>query len=409
VISVRHPIVIVGAGPVGLTAAVALSDQGLPVTVVETSAQPQTDWRASTFHAATLEVLERIGVVDDMLRLGLPVPRFQHRDRTEGLVAEFDFGLIADETKYPFRLQLNQQRLVGLLYDRLRGRPDVTLRFGTQVVGVSQPDGPVQVELRGGGTLAASFVLGADGPASTVRRSLDIPFDGMTYPRKFLITSVAEQIDELIPGVAPVAYVSDPQEWLFLLRTPESWRVVMPLAEDVDDDEVLRPASVLARLERVAHAPGGYHVVDNQIYRVHQRVAGQFRRGRVLLAGDAAHINSPLGGMGLNSGIHDAMDLAIRLGRVFAAPDEILDAELDEYARRRRRVALDFVGADTHRNTVMMQERDDAVRRANQRELRATAADPRRAREWLMRASLVAAVRSHGIGTPAGSSTDAER
>jgi 3-(3-hydroxy-phenyl)propionate hydroxylase len=235
-----------------------------------------------------------------------------------------------------------------------------------------------------------------------VRHSRGIAFDGITYPRKFLIVSVGERIDELIPGVAPVAYVSDPDEWLFLLRTPESWRVVMPLDEDADDDEVRRPASIHARLDRVATAPGGWHLVDTQIYRVHQRVAARFRDGNVLLAGDAAHINSPLGGMGLNSGIHDAVDLAIRLGRGWHAPEATVEAELATYDERRRRVALDFVGADAHRNTVMMQERDEAVRRANQDDLRATAADPARAREWLMRASLVAAVRSQGIGTPPG-------
>ena len=141
----RHDIVIVGAGPVGLTAATALSDQGLPVTVVERSPVPQTDWRASTFHAATLEILERIGVVEDMLALGLKVPVFQHRDRTGGLIAEFDFGLIADATRYPFRLQLNQQRLVGLLFDRLKSRSNVTLRFNTEVTGLDQHDGQVGV------------------------------------------------------------------------------------------------------------------------------------------------------------------------------------------------------------------------------------------------------------------------
>jgi 3-(3-hydroxy-phenyl)propionate hydroxylase len=398
----REPIVVVGAGPVGLTAATALADQGLPVTVVETSPVPQTDWRASTFHAATLEVLERVGVVPDMLRLGLPVPRFQHRDRTEGLVAEFDFGLIADQTRYPFRLQLNQQRLVGLLFDRLRACDNVTLRFGARVTDVRDD----AVVLAGGERIRASYVVGADGPGSTVRHSRGIEFDGSTYPRKFLIVSVAEAIDELIPGVAPVAYVSDPDEWLFLLRTPESWRVVLPLAEDADDEQALRPESIRARLDRVATAPGGWHLVDTQVYRVHQRVAARMRDGRVLLAGDAAHINSPLGGMGLNSGIHDAVDLAIRLGRVFDGPAADVEAELATYARLRRRVALDFVGADTHRNTVMMAERDPAVRRTNHDELRATAADPARAREWLLRASLVAAVRSHGIGSPPTAGSD---
>jgi 2-polyprenyl-6-methoxyphenol hydroxylase-like FAD-dependent oxidoreductase len=408
----RHDIVIVGAGPVGFTAAAALSDQGIPVTVVERSPVPQQDWRASTFHAATLEILERIGVTDDMLRLGLQVPRFQYRDRTEGLIAEFDFTQIADVTRYPFRLQLNQQRLVGLLFDRLKQRDNVTLRFNSQVTNIDDSgDDHVAVELAtesGTETLKASYVLGADGATSTVRQSLGIEFDGMTYPQRFLIASVAEEIDDLIPGIAPVCYVSDPEEWLFLLRTPESWRIVMPVQDseaELDDLTIREPSRVKAKLNRVATAPGGFTLVDTQVYRVHQRVAAEFRRGRVMLAGDAGHINSPLGGMGLNSGIHDAIDLSIRMGRLWDATDAVVDSELSTYADRRRRVALDFVGADTHRNTVMMQEKDESVRQANQADLRATAADPERSREWLMRASLIAAVRSHGIGAPPELST----
>jgi 3-(3-hydroxy-phenyl)propionate hydroxylase len=406
------PVVVVGAGPVGLTAAVALANRGLPVTVIEQAPGLGTDWRASTFHAATLELLDQLGVVEEMHARGLVVPRYQFRDRRQGLVAEFNFGMIAGETRFPYRLQLNQQRLVGMLLDRLDGRRRVSVRFGTRLAGLRQDDSGagLLVESAGGQQwLRGSFVVGADGPDSTVRGQLGIAFEGMTYPQRFMIVTVAEQLDEVISDLAPVAYVADPREWLFFLRTRECWRVVLPIGPDETDAEAVDPVRIAAKLQAAAPAAGGYHVTDRQLYRVHQRVATSFVHGRVLLAGDAAHINSPLGGMGLNSGIHDAIDLSVRLARIWYDPAADRQAELAGYAEHRRRVALDYVQADTHRNTLMLSEQDEAARRRNRDQMAATAADPARAREWLLRASMIAALRSQGIGrvdhaagTPAG-------
>jgi 3-(3-hydroxy-phenyl)propionate hydroxylase len=395
------PVVVVGAGPVGMTAAAALVRADVPVILVETAPRPSPDWRASTFHAATLELLEEIEITGRMHDEGLVVPKYQFRDRSEGLVAEFDLGLLADETRYPYRLQLNQQHLVRFLYERLLGDERAELLFGCRFLAAEQTTDGVEVTVAtpdGDVRIRAAHLIGADGPRSSVRRSLAIPFEGHTYTERFLIVSTPVDMREQLPGIAEVNYVADPEEWLFILRTPESWRVLWPVPAGVPAEEATRPEVMQARLQAVAPRAEGYPIIDHQIYSVHQRVAGTFRQDNAFLIGDAAHINSPMGGVGLNSGIHDAMDLTRRLVRIRAGA--VADAELDAFAECRRRVALEYVQADTERNTQRMRERDQTLRRRNQAELAAIAADPARARAWLRRVSLLESVRRFGIGVP---------
>ncbi len=403
--------IVVGAGPVGMTAAAALAHAGLPVTVVEANPEPRPDWRASTFHAATMELLEDIDITERMRAEGLTVPRYQFRDRRDGLIAEFDLSLLGAETRYPYRLQLNQQRLVRFLFDRLRADDRVELRFGARVTGVADTGDGVEVTARtdggtdggidGGGEarLRGSYLIGADGAASAVRKLSGVAFEGVTYRERFLIVSTTVDLREQLPGIADVNYVADPVEWLFILHTPEAWRVLWPVPAEVSDEEATTPEEIQRHLRAVAPLPGGYPIVDRQIYRVHQRVAESFRVGRVLLVGDAAHVNSPIGGVGLNSGIHDAFDLTRRLARI-ARDGADPDAELDTFDAHRRRVALEYVQADTERNTQRLRETDPERRRASHRELRALAADPDRARAWLRRVSLLESARRFGIGTP---------
>lgn len=396
------PVVVVGAGPVGMTAAAMLARQRIPVVVLEAEPVLKTDWRASTFHAATLELLERINITGQMLAEGLVVPVYHFRDRVEGLVAAFDFRLLSDETRHPYRLQLNQQHLVRMLHQRLRGADGVELLLGTRVTGLEQRGEAVTVTAstaHGTRRLRGAYVIGADGPASTVRQALGIPFEGYTYPERFMIASTTVDLRDLVPDLADVNYVADPRQWQFILRTPESWRLVWPVEAGQSSGEATAPATLQAQFQRLAPYPAGYPIVDRQLYNVHQRVASTFRVGRVVLAGDAAHINSPIGGVGLNSGIHDVMDVTTRIGRILGGGADA-EAELDAFARVRRRVAVEYVQADTHRNTERLKETDDARRRATQAEMRAIAADPERARAWMRRVSLLESVRRFGIGVP---------
>lgn len=399
-VSVERPVVVVGAGPVGMTAAAALAQAGIPVVVVELHPEPRPDWRASTFHAATLEVLEAIDITGQMHAEGLIVPKYQFRDRRDGLVAEFDFTLLADETRFPYRLQLNQQHLVRMLFDRLQKDSTVELRFGTRLDTLRIEGDGVVLELQtpeGPQLLPASYVIGADGPRSAVRNALGTGFEGFTYPERFAITSTSVDLQELLPDLGHVNYVSDPEEWLFILRTPESWRVVWPVPEGVSPEEASSPERLQSHLQGVAPYPPGYPVIDHQVYNVHQRVAEAMRVGPVLLAGDAAHINSPIGGVGLNSGIHDAMDAARRLVRIVHEGADA-EAELATYDRVRRTVAVEYVQADTQRNTDRLREKEEAVRLRHQDDMRELAADPEKARAYIRRVSLLESVQRFGIG-----------
>jgi 3-(3-hydroxy-phenyl)propionate hydroxylase len=393
-------VAIAGLGPVGATAALALARAGLRVAVFEETGwdaltdQDVSESRASTFHPPTLEILDDLGVAGDLHETGLVCDTFQYRDREGGLIAHFDLASIGADTRFPYRLQSEQQNLVRIIGARLAEMPDVHLVHGAAVRSVEQPeDGDAAVLLVEPATDAgepvvcrAKWVIAADGSHSAIRRHLGIPFPGMTYPEQFLVVSTTDDFAELIPDIASVNYISDPKEWLVLLRTPRHWRALFPLPER-EVEGALEPERVQRRLQSVARLPRGYEITHARIYRVHQRVAERFRVGRVLLAGDAAHINNPLGGMGMNSGIHDA---AAATAAILAA--EAGDPEpVDHYEAERRAVAHDYVRVVTHENWEALQEEDPAERVRQNDHMRRTAADPVLARAHLLRTSMLSA------------------
>jgi 3-(3-hydroxy-phenyl)propionate hydroxylase len=367
-------VLVAGAGPVGLTAAYMLAKAGFDVTVLERETGLAEDLRASTWHPPTLDMMDELGFVDDIIQGGLIARTFQHRDRKTGAIAEFDLTLLKDETRHPYRVQYEQFKYTRLVHNRLQG---VEVLFNSPVATVEQDASGVTVN----GQHRGDYLIGADGAGSAVRRAIGIEFEGMTFPERFFVLSTPFPFEHHLPRLSYVNYIADTEQWCVLLKVPGLWRCLFP-TEDESDEEILGSAE---RLLQGIHPKGSpYEVIHRTLYRLHQRVATRYRAGRVFLAGDAAHINNPLGGMGMNGGLHDAWLLCRKL---------IQGADLDTYEPERRPVAIDYINANTARNRKLMAERDPQARKRAQDEMCRIADDPASARAFLLKSSMIETLR----------------
>jgi 3-(3-hydroxy-phenyl)propionate hydroxylase len=387
-------VLVVGAGPVGLVTTALLIEEGIPVVLIESCSELPHDLRASTFHPPTLDLLERFGVVDSMIEQGLICPTWQFRDRKEGVVATFELSRLHSDTNHPYRVQCEQWRLGEMLYARIKQNPLATIRLGAPATAVRQTaDGvEVDVSLPDGSdeTIAGSFVVGADGIGSVVRKAMGVAFEGITIPELFLTLSTSYDFREAMPDVANIAYLSDPDEWFVLIRTARVWRALFPVDAALTDADVTSPQRAEKLLQGAVARREPYEVSHRTAYRVHERVASSYVNGRMLIAGDAAHVNNPLGGMGLNGGIHDAFNLSRTLTEVIRGAPL---ATLERYGRQRRKVALDVVQQTALRNRSILNTREPEARRAYYDDLRRTVADPVRHYEYVLRTSMIQSLR----------------
>jgi 3-(3-hydroxy-phenyl)propionate hydroxylase len=392
-------ILIAGAGPVGAVTALALALRGFAVAVFEAEARIVDAPRAATTHPATLELLATLNLVDEVIEQGLMARHFQFWDRPSGaLIAEFDHEVLRQDTRFPFVVQCEQHKLARIAIDRLQALAGTEVHFSSRVAAVDERSGEVRVAVDTPGgrkTFNGTFLVGADGGRSTVRKSLGIKFKGYTWPERFVVLTTPFDFARE-RGCCLRSYFSDPDEWANLFKVAGDdgkgrWRAVFPTRSEETDDEALSDAGAQQRLNRFFPKSGSYQITHRNLYKVHQRVAETFRKGRVFLVGDAAHVNNPIGGLGLNCGIHDGMELAQRLAQFCGGDGN--EADLDLYDRRRRPINIEFVQRQTVSNKKRLEEKDAAVRSANFEQLRKTAADPAQHREFLLRTSLIESVR----------------
>ena len=395
----QRPILVAGGGPVGFITALAIARQGISVHVYEAEPRVMDMPRAATTHAATLEMLAGLGMVEEVIERGLVEPLFRIWDRqSKAIVAEFDFGRLKDETPYPFAVQCEQHKLAAMAIARLRAFPHARIEFSARVVALSQSAEGVEIEVEtvdGIRKVRGSYLIGCDGGRSTVRKALNIEFEGYTHPERFLILTTSHDLGSMYPGCTR-NYLSDPDDWFSLFKVSGDgdgplWRVLSATKPEQTDEELMNPAATEARLQRFLPKDGPYPIVHRNLYNVHQRVAASFRKGRVFLAGDSAHVNNPLGGLGLNFGIHDAIELTTLLGQVIRR--EVPEHLLDQYDRHRRPLNIEFVQQQTIANKKRLEEKDPNARARDFDQLRRTADDTAAHRAYVRRASLLESVK----------------
>jgi 3-(3-hydroxy-phenyl)propionate hydroxylase len=398
-------ILIAGGGPVGVVAGLACAQYGYAVTLLEAEDRIDDNPRAATTHPSTLEMIARVGLIDPFIQEGLVARYFQFWDKpSRTKIVEFDHDNLRDETPYPFVVQTEQHKLARMGIERLKSFADAEVRFATRVTGVTQDANSARITAdgpEGGEVFHGDYVIGADGGRSMIRKALDIDFEGFTWPEHFLVLTTLEDFQELLPGCCYRNYLADPYEWTNLFKVSGDdgkgrWRAVFPTRTEESDEEALGDASTYSRLQRVFPLSRRYNVVHRNLYKVHQRVAATFRSGRVFLAGDSAHVNNSVGGLGLNGGIHDAIELVDTLHQVIMK--QASEDLLDRYTRRRRTLNIEFVQEQTISNKKRLEEREPKAREARFDELRAIAEDPVKHKEFLLRTSLIASVRkAHGM------------
>ncbi len=382
----REPILIVGAGPVGLTLAWRLSQLGLDVQVFEAENRITDQLRASTFHPPTLDYFDESGITAELVEAGRITPTWQIRMQTSGERAEFDLSVLNEDTAHPYRLQCRQELLGRALVARL---PKDAVHFGCPITAVAQDKDGVSITLNDE-VVRGSILIGCDGAHSIVREAIGAVFEGETYPENTILVTTHFPFEDHLKELSGVNYIWKPGGTYSLLRLPDLWRISLHPTEGQTPEMALEDSAIRVQTREFLPQAGDIEIVEKRIYRVHRRVATHYRRNRMFIAGDAAHLNSPKGGMGMNGGIHDAWCLADLLMEVANGGDP---DRLDKYEARRRPIACDDIVAQADKNRARMSVKNEAKRHEYLKSLQEIAANPIKSREFLLRSSMIEGLR----------------
>ncbi len=376
----------------GLTLAYGLSADGVPVTVVESDPVVSRQLRASTFHPPTLDMLAPWGITRELIAQGRITPTWQIRLHETGEHVTFDLSVLRNDTAHPYRLQCEQAVLSQALEARLRQQPSARLWRGATVVNVGQDGRRAWIDVQpadGQATerLHAAYVIGCDGAHSLVRKAIGANFEGITYPDTTLLVTTSFDFAGLWPDLAGVNYVWQDEGTYSLLHLPDIWRVSLhPLAERTLEEQA-QPDRILQRLQALFGREHDFELREIRPYRVHKRLASRWWAGRLFIAGDAAHLNNPKGGMGMNGGIHDAMCLRDVLVR--ALEGHACDEQLQSYERQRMPVVREDIIGQSDRNHARMQLRSLPERRSALAQLQSMVDDHDRLYSHLRQTSML--------------------
>ena len=397
-----NKVIIVGAGPVGAITALRLVQLGVPVLLVEALSETPKSHRAATTHSSTLDLLDEVGISNKIIQSGLKAQYFQYRRLEDNeIFAEFDFGLLQNETNHPYAIQLEQHKTVEIalreaqkysnfMFHREYIVHEVINKTDCVEINIKLPDGEIK-------KLSAKFLIGCDGGRSTVRKSQGIDFPGFTWEERFLI--LASYFDyESVDNYRYRNYIAGLDTWcsVFKIPGPEGkgmWRNLFPVANNLAEKEILSNDYIYNQIKLCFPFIDNISVVDKNLYSVHQRVADIFFNGRIVLAGDAAHVNNPLGGMGMNSGIHDGLNIAEKISMLWKNQSLDINKVFGLYDRQRRPLAKKYVQAQSIENKKTLNAKDSKVAKEKYDKLSMISLDKKMHKNFLLKASLIEMVR----------------
>ena len=332
--------IVIGGGPTGFITALGLAQAGAKVLLIEAEDAVIDSPRAAVYHWSTLDGLERLGIREEAERTGFAKQDYLWLVRKTGERIEYDLSVLEGRTAFPYNIHLGQDRLAQIACDRLARMANAEIRFGTTLTALAQDEDSVRIRIEGPEGpqfLAARYLVGADGAGSMVRKGLGQAFEGMTWPERFVATNVYHDFESADYGLTTMVIDDEWGAVIVKIARDGLWRCTY--MEDASLPERTFLERVPAAYEHLLPGEGGYRLDRAAPYRMHQRCAETFRKGRAVLVGDAAHVTNPTGGLGLTGGLFDAFALWPTLAAVLL--DGADPALLDRWAEDRRRIYLE--------------------------------------------------------------------